>query len=77
MKSQPRDSQRDARRGRIACDHGDTPTVEEVGCLCLWGCYIGQGEKAKPLHIRMALDWRCLSDHGMTGQSEYRVQLNS
>ena len=72
MISKRTDSQRDARRGRVTCDHGETPTPDELGCICLWGCWITQGEKAKPKHMRLALDWRCLSDHGMLGQAEWR-----
>jgi len=56
-------SVRDARRGGVRCEHSKTPTKAEVGCRCLWGCYIGQGEKAKPKHIRLALDWLCQVDH--------------
>ena len=66
--AKPRDSQRDARRGRVACEHSDTPSKAEVGCRCLWGCFIGAGDKAKPQHIRLGKDWLCQIDHSSEDQ---------
>ena len=68
-------SQRDARRGRVICEHSDAPLSQEIGCICGWGCWIGQGDKAKPKHQRLQLDWRCPSDHGLPGQAEYRARI--
>ena len=56
-KPKPRSSKRDARRGRVACT--DACPGQPEGCLCEWGCWVGQGEKAKVQHIRLGLNWDC------------------
>ena len=62
-KPKPRSSKRDARRGRVACT--DACPGQPEGCLCEWGCWVGQGEKAKQEHIRLGLDWDC-REHSAT-----------
>ena len=63
-KPKPRSSKRDARRGLVACTAACARPNPE--CLCTWGCWIAAGEKAKPEHIRLALNWAC-SEHGKPG----------
>ena len=61
MPDRPRHSPRDARRFLVACT--DACPARDPECLCTWGCWIAAGEKAKPEHIRLALNWAC-PEHG-------------
>lgn len=71
------EEQRDARRGRVACTD---KCVDPQGCSCVYGCYIGQGDKAKPKHILVELKWACPSSHGSDdwpgeNQADYRMRV--
>ena len=65
-KPKPRSSKRDARRGRVACT--DACPGQPEGCLCYWGCWVGQGERAKVQHMRLGLNWDCL-EHSKTARA--------